>query len=443
MLFAAALYAAQLTTTLLLLTGCDDPLSEGNADTTSTANKTSSGTVGLAAGKISGQIIASAAANVATIRVEAGPLGADDSALGRAVNTPFVAVTICAPLDPGNCQTIDHVVVDTASSGLRIVSSVLSSWLLQNLVKETPDYGSSPIAECWLAGDGFTWGSIRMADVHLSEEAADNIPIQVIGDPEVQRKLPQDCSASGRSLNTIQTLGFNGILGVGAFVQDCGAVCAQWAGTARSAKGASYYICPPESGCAPHVVGLSKQVANPVAEFRTDNNGVVVELPPIPPEGSQTPVGALVFGIDTRSNNTLGTAQVYAVDDLGYAVAMYAGRSYSHTVIDSRSPIYSFNDASIPQCGTGDGLYCPASTLSLTLVIQSQNGVNSTVAFAIANAENSLDDCDTCWALIDMGGTTGDPQAFGLGLPFFYGRNVFVGIDGRSPAGGGDPYVAF
>ena len=314
MLFAAALYAAQLTTTLLLLTGCDDPSSEGNADTTSTANKTSSGTVGLAAGKISGQIIASAAANVATIRVEAGPLGADDSALGRAVNTPFVAVTICAPLDPGNCQTIDHVVVDTASSGLRIVSSVLSPWLLQNLVKETPDYGSSPIAECWLAGDGFTWGSIRMADVHLSEEAADNIPIQVIGDPEVQRKLPQDCSATGRSLNTIQTLGFNGILGVGVFVQDCGAVCAQWAGTARSAKGASYYICPPESGCASHIVGLSKQVANPVAEFRTDNNGVVVELPPIPPEGSQTPVGALVFGIDTRSNNTLGTAQVYAVD---------------------------------------------------------------------------------------------------------------------------------
>jgi hypothetical protein len=77
------------------------------------------------------------------------------------------------------------------------------------------------------------------------------------------------------------------------------------------------------------------------------------------------------------------------------------------------------------------------------MVILGQNNASSTLEFAVANAENSIVDCDSCWAFNAIGGTTSDPQAFGLGLPFFYGRNVFIGSNARTASGDGDPYVAF
>ena len=62
-----------------------------------------------------------AANNVAPLVVDAGP----DPQNVPVVNVPFVTITICVP-GTQTCQTIDHVAVDTGSSGLRIVSSVLS-----------------------------------------------------------------------------------------------------------------------------------------------------------------------------------------------------------------------------------------------------------------------------------------------------------------------------
>ena len=43
-----------------------------------------------------------------------------------AINTAYTTVTVCAPGSTSNCQTIDHIQVDTGSSGLRILSEVLT-----------------------------------------------------------------------------------------------------------------------------------------------------------------------------------------------------------------------------------------------------------------------------------------------------------------------------
>jgi hypothetical protein len=56
--------------------------------------------------------------NIQPIVVDAGPSGLD--------NILFTTVTICAPGGSMNCQTIDHIQIDTGSNGLRIISSVLS-----------------------------------------------------------------------------------------------------------------------------------------------------------------------------------------------------------------------------------------------------------------------------------------------------------------------------
>ena len=60
-------------------------------------------------------------------------------------------------------------------------------------------------------------------------------------------------------------------------------------------------------------LALASQVSNPVAAFAKDNNGVIVELPSASgPEASLS--GSLIFGIGTRSNNGLGGATVYNLD---------------------------------------------------------------------------------------------------------------------------------
>src|SRR5262249_39034774 len=124
-------------------------------------------------GSNNGQTIVTAAANVATLTVDAGP----DTTNFTALNTPYVTVTICAPGDMTDCQTISHIEVDTGSYGVRIISSALNPTLLAALQPETTSTGNA-IVECTVFGDGYSWGSMRTADVQISGEKAANIPIQ-------------------------------------------------------------------------------------------------------------------------------------------------------------------------------------------------------------------------------------------------------------------------
>jgi len=95
---------------------------------------------------------ATQAQNVQAITVDPGPT--------NNVNLLFTTVTICTP-GTSNCQAIDHVLVDTGSTGLRIVSSVLSPSL--SLQQQTAN--GSPVVECGQFADGFTWGPVKLADV--------------------------------------------------------------------------------------------------------------------------------------------------------------------------------------------------------------------------------------------------------------------------------------
>src|SRR5215471_8245859 len=60
-------------------------------------------------------------------------------------NLLFTSVTICAPGASTNCQTIDHIQVDTGSTGLRIISSVLSPTLS---LPQQNDAAGNAIVEC-------------------------------------------------------------------------------------------------------------------------------------------------------------------------------------------------------------------------------------------------------------------------------------------------------
>ncbi len=374
--------------------------------------------------KVGDNPIAPPGNNVQPISVNAGP--ASNSANGA-----FTSVKVCVPGSTTECQTINGVLIDTGSSGLRVLASALTLALPQQVS------GTTPIAECNQFQDGFTWGPIKAADIIIASEQANSVPMQVIGDPAFPT-VPTPCKNAGiPSEDTLATLGANGVLGVGPFVQDCGPGCASTANNVGL-----YYACP-SSGCIQTAEPLSAQVQNPVAFFPTDNNGVIIELPAIPAAGAPTVSGSLVFGIGTQSNNGLSNATVLGVDPSNATfTTVFKNISYG-AFIDSGSNGLFFLDSAgtaLSVCTDNSSFYCPPNTRSFSATNQGTNGTSSNVSFNIANADTLFSNL-AATAFNNLGGP--NPNQFDWGMPFFYGRNVFTAIEGQNTPAGPGPYFAY
>ena len=397
-------------------------------------------------------------ANVVPIVVDSGPRGANGAPVGY-VNGAFVTITVCIP-GTANCQAIDHVLVDTGSSGLRLLANDgRAGGELSLQLPPLQDVGKNAVAECFQFVDGFTWGQVQLADVRVGGEMASGIAIQVIG--EAAYPVPGQCLGVGNDEDTLEGasgLLANGILGVGLFVQDCGPACATDPAVAGSGNPGLYFACSSSAsgGCVETSLPTTAQVSNPVSRFDTDDNGVIVELPPVLAAGAATASGSLVFGIGTRSNNGLGNAVVIPVDDRGTFTTLFPGQGtrYPVSFIDSGSNgIYFLSSAvtGIPTCTGGSGIdsfYCPPSPLTLSAANQGAAGTPTVpVTFSIANAKALFDSNGAAFSNLggqSVGSSSAHlPAAFDWGLPFFFGRNVFTAIEGAATPGGAGPYVAY
>lgn len=379
--------------------------------------------------------IASSGSNVVSISVNPGPEGDYG-------NGAFASVTVCVPGSTSNCQTIDDILVDTGSYGLRILSSALTVSLPQQTSS------GADVAECVPFLDGYTWGPVETADIQISGEKASSVPIQVLNDSAYP--LPSDaaCTSYGSSQDTIEALAANGILGVGPFQQDCGPDCT----VTGSANPGLYFACS-SSSCSVTEESLAAQVQNPVPLFTTDNNGVIIELPSVT-GGEPSLSGSMVFGIGTESNNALGSAVPYTIDDYGSFTTTFNGTTYSSSFIDSGSNALFFPDSSITVCPSPNNyFYCPSSPVSLSATNQGNipsgtpntSGSSGTVNFTVDNADtlfsNSADFVFNGLAGPVYGSNT--TAYFDWGLPFFFGRNVFLAVAGASTPEGTGPYWAY
>lgn len=354
-------------------------------------------------------------------------------------NGLFTSVTICVP-GTSNCQTIPNILVDSGSEGLRLLSSQVTLSL-----PAITDGGTNNLQECYVYGDGsYNWGGIFGADIKMAGETGSQVPIQIIDSSSpTTYPVPSAClSGGGPDENTVNSLGANGILGIGIYQQDCGANCA------NSAVAGQYYLCS-NTSCSAAIVPVNSQVQNPAWTFQ-DYNGVLISLPSIPDTGAATVSGSMIFGIGTQSDNALGSAQIYTPDQYGYLQTTYQNVSYI-SFIDSGSNAFYFLDAGtlgIPDC-SDNSFYCPGSTQSYTVTNSGPgNGASAQVTFNIANADalfsanNGLNA-----AFNNLGGDSGTSQAtdyVDFGLPFFFGRKVFIGIENTpGPNGTVGPYWAF
>jgi hypothetical protein len=371
-----------------------------------------------------GDDIGSPGPNVQPIVVSPGP--ANDYANGA-----FTTVTVCVP-GTTTCQSIGGILVDTGSVGLRLVSSLLTLPLpAQN------DGAGSPLLECNQFLASYQWGPVLVADVRIAGEQASSVRIQSIGTTAFA--VPDGCTRSGLPpQETVETLGANGVLGVGLFQQDCGPACT----VTGSRNPGLYFSCPFASGCVPAAVPLAQQLANPVALFPVDNNGVILQLPSVPAGGQASASGSMIFGIGTESNNGMGSALVYPVDDVGNFTTVFQGGSYPGSYLDSGTNGIYFLDSSttgMPACPDTSDFYCPATTARFTATNQSAGGASPPVDFTIANTDSLFNTPNAAFS--DLGGP--NPGSFEWGLSFFFGRNVYTAIEQRSTPGGAGPYFAY
>lgn len=354
-----------------------------------------------------------AATNVLPMVVGLGP--------GNNVNIPYVSVRVCVP-GTSDCRTIDNILVDTGSTGLRLVSAVMSGLALP--AQTTP--GSAVTLECAQFLSFVTWGPVKLADIYLGGKKAPALPLQVVADPAYP-VVPSGCSSAGPVAAGVGDIHANGILGIGVFVND----------------GQRYYNCAPTSTqtrCTT-VLTAAQQVQNPVAALDSDNNGVVLQLPAIGPTGAREVSGSLILGVGTRDNNQLGDARVIQTDSRGYFSTTYKGVTLSNSFMDSGSNGLYFSDASLPDCpGSLSGFYCPATTQNLSATVRLINGSVQTINFSVANGSSLL--ASPSFAYNNLGGTLSD-VSFDWGLPFYFGRRVFSVIEGRTSVAGTGPLVAY
>jgi hypothetical protein len=363
------------------------------------------------------------ASNVLPITVNGSLCSASTSA--SYVNKPCVSVTICTP-GTSTCQTIDDILLDTGSFGLRIFKQALTIVSLTQIIS-----GTGSVTECAQFGDGFSeWGPVQLADVILGSETAKNVPIQVID--STFGAVPSACGTP--DINP-SAAGFTGILGVGVLIQDCGPACAS------DTSNGIYYSCSGPA-CIGTTVPPTSQVQNPVSLLSTDNNGVIVELPTIPLNGSQSVNGILVLGIGTKTNNVPSGAISYRTDAFGEITTIF-GSTYGG-IIDSGSNGLFFTPTTaglLPNCPSPNSAwFCPSSSTTLSAMNEGASGSPSNVVFfQIGNFMSLINSHNNVFP--NLGGSA--PGLFDWGLPFYFGRNIYVGIEGRASGIGTGPYVAY
>jgi len=335
-------------------------------------------------------------------------------------NAPYTLVTISIPGSSATV-TIDHVLVDTGSVGLRLLKSQVPTTMSFPTIS-CSDGGA--LCEGVSYGDGSaTWGEVVLATVTISGETAASTPIQLIDDTYAMPSAVGTVNSSSQD-----SLGANGILGVGLETTDI--------------DSGYYYSCPSTSTSSyteqTYPFTGIPVVTNPVSLFPLDNNGVIIDLPPVSSSGALEAAGYLIFGIGTRSNNQPGSVTSFAADDYDNFTTVFNSTTMNESFIDSGSNALYFNDSSISY--DSQGFYNPSSTLSLSAVNIGADKVSGTVSFSVGDADTMNGD-DAVLPL--LAAYSSDADQFDWGLPFFFNKEVYVVIRGSSSSLGSGPRWAY
>lgn len=338
----------------------------------------------------------------------------------RGFNRLTVSITVCEP-GTDTCATIDHVMVDTGSTGLRLDRAALPA---EFRLPVLPGPQSQPLAECLRFGDGTAaWGGLYGADFRIGSLRAPDLPVQLFEDDAPNRA--GDCPQSKVTPTS------NGTLGVSAHLTDCFGRCDQtvWV---PLVYGCAEAACTPLRGA----VAPEFRLPNPLTRLDAGRiNGLIFDLPPLPPGGARTLTGTLTFGIDAGA---LAGARILRLNERGAFTTRYDGRTLPASYIDSGTGTYTFANLRLPACIRPSWAFCISPPQELQAVMVGEDGTEIPMGFRVGDYNAELTSGNT---VSDRMATIAaqDSQAFVWGAPFFMGKRVFLVPEGASVLGTGTP----
>jgi hypothetical protein len=361
----------------------------------------------------------------------------------NAPQVPYVSVKICAPGSTTNCQIIDHIILDTGSTGLRIAASALSSALKVGAgLTVASNAASTTLTECETYVDSFVYGPVVTADVYIAGKSALGTTMQIFGDTDFA--VPSACSSNaGTETDTVQTFGGNGLLGVNFNTFDYSKYFNCNNGSLSTCTEVTYNTF---QGWLPSIV----------TQFAADNNGVVITMPKVGASGSLTAVvGALYFGVGTQANNTpSSTTPVLALQNDGandptfgtFAVQVAGTGTWTSAYIDSGTDTVYFDDpadTALIACPSKEyysGFYCPTSPQNIGFSYANFGTTTSLATVSMSVTSPLLFNANIV-AFDNAAGSTGTSTTLNsevaLGLSTFFGHTNYFLFSGKTAPGTG------
>ncbi len=357
---------------------------------------------------------------------QARPLkaGPTDNVVALTMKTPrggfnrmVVSVTLCAP-GTNRCATIEDVMVDTGSTGLRLEASAIPAFL-----RLPPLQGpnGAPLGECLRFVHDAAWGPLVRADLHLGALVAPAIAMQIIADGPSQP--PQGCPPSHVHPTA------NGTLGVGPHLFDCPGDCQQVA----SAPGV-FEAARKGWTAVPGRIAPAYRVPNPVTRFPVHNNGIVIDLPAPRPGGEAKVEGTLTIGVDTGKTEPLDTARIVRLDRRGTFTTIYNGIVYPRSYLDSGTMTYILRDAGLSRCTRLPWAFCLDPQRSFAATLVGTDGATVATSFIVGNHQDTSDHHYGAAEGLAVAADA-DTTAFVWGAPYFLGKRIAIVMEGRSLPG--------
>ena len=346
------------------------------------------------------------------------------------LNIPCVTVTICSPTDSKSCQTVDNILIDSGSVGLRVFNTALGS-LASDLPYETSN--DEDIGDCVGYGDySANWGPVVTAAISLGgQTTTQNVPMQIINASFVDKGTACLTSLGGgyKLATSPSQSGYNGILGVAPLVHD---------------TVTNYFTCTSSQCTESMSLESSLLVSNPIAYLSESyESGITFQFPAIGANGASNVTGYAIFGVGSNNENTFESGvNIYPISINGNCrlficmQTLLSGTSTHYGFLDTGSNFLYFDDIQIPK--DSSSFYTPSSTITLSPNNLSISGVIAT-NLNIANADNLLSNNNS--AFDNIGANLSSYLDYGL--PFFYGKTVYICFDGMTCNGTPGPYWAF
>lgn len=336
-------------------------------------------------------------------------------------NVPYVSVTICQDSSGANCQTINNVLLDTGSIGLKINQSVLNSKLLSGLTSINDTTTNLPLSSCNLYGGGYLFTNAYTATVKLGGMTSNNMPIQVINDIN-QSTVPASCSLVSFN-NLLANSGANGVIGVNPQVFASNSHVKLYI----ESQAGVYTQLDYKTANSDPILNV-----NPIVGF-AESNGLIISLPAVTANSNTNIYGVLTFGVNTRANNQINNASVQLIgnksSELGYFKSTSTTNVTSRTIFDTGTNGYVVYGLNMAQCGNN---YCPGSPTTWTSSL-SNWGFDITTSYnesiQISNPVNQASAIMPNWAFV-----SNTPGITVYGLPFFFGKNVYAQFPTESQA---------